>query len=139
LTSDAELLFPRREAEVLQQLAGYLKETQNEALLRDFFDRYIGERREAALERVEGLEGAARVGEAAAILSELGFMAVAEDVSGDAQLRLCHCPIRALVDATSVPCRAEIGFVRELLGQDLTRVSYIPSGDRSCCYRVDAA
>jgi predicted ArsR family transcriptional regulator len=136
---NAEQLFPRREGEVLQRLARFLKETKNEALLTAFFDEYIAERREAAMSRVDGLHGGARVDEAAAILSELGFMAVSEQVGELPQLRLCHCPLRELVEATSVPCRAEIGFVRDLLGEEMTRVSYIPSGDRSCCYRLGAA
>lgn len=139
LTPAAEQVFPRREGEILQQLALFLKATDNDALLSAFFDQYIGERRETAMSRVEGLDGTARVDEAAVILTELGFMAVSEVVGDLPQLRLCHCPLRALVEATAVPCRAEIGFVRDLLGEEMTRVSYIPSGDRSCCYRVGAA
>jgi predicted ArsR family transcriptional regulator len=42
--------------------------------------------------------------------------------------------MRQLVEATRAPCRAELGFVKELLGERLTRVSYIPSGDSACCY-----
>ncbi|NIQ54968.1 MAG: MarR family transcriptional regulator, partial [Gemmatimonadetes bacterium] len=37
LTVEAESLFPRREGEVLGELASYLAETGHEALLRDFF------------------------------------------------------------------------------------------------------
>jgi predicted ArsR family transcriptional regulator len=141
LDKRAEAVFPRREGEVLRSLAEYLKATNNEPLLASFFEQYIGERREAALSRVTGLEGRDRVAEAARILTELGFMARAEEEDGAAgsRLRLCHCPIRDLVDATKIPCRAEIGFVQELLGADLTRVSYIPAGDASCCYRTVAA
>jgi predicted ArsR family transcriptional regulator len=51
-------------------------------------------------------------------------------------LRLCHCPVRELVKVTMVPCRAEVGFVTELLGEKLTRVSYIPSGHAACSYRA---
>lgn len=149
LTAEAERLFPRREGEVLQALAAYMMETGNEEALRSFFDAYIDERRDAALARVAHLEGHARVEEVARILSELGFMALAEQVetvgegAGDgndrANLRLCHCPLRELVEVTTIPCRAEIGFIRELLGERLTRLSYIPSGDTSCTYRPDAA
>jgi predicted ArsR family transcriptional regulator len=76
--------------------------------------------------------------EVAAILTELGFMARSD---GDAasMLHLCHCPIRDLVEVSKVPCRAELRFVRELLGQPLTRLAYIPAGDASCSYRGDAA
>lgn len=135
LTREAEELFPRREAEVLRALASYLAEIGQEGILRDFFDRFIGERRAAAMARVEHLEGRARLEEAARILTELGFMAVVEETDGAPALRLCHCPLRELVEVSKVPCRAEVGFVTELLGHRPTRVSYIPAGDPSCSYR----
>lgn len=139
LSDAAEALFPRREGEVLSALAEHLKATGNEAALESFFEAYIGARRPAALARVEHLQGRARVEEAARILSELGFMALVEEGEG-AGLRLCHCPIRELVGTTTIPCRAELKFVRELLGGErLTRLSYIPSGDASCTYAALAA
>jgi predicted ArsR family transcriptional regulator len=134
LTSGAELLFPRREGEVLGELASYLRSTGQESVLRAFFDRYIGDRREAALARVSGLEGRARLDEAARILTELGFMAVVEESDAGPRLRLCHCPIRDLIEVTRVPCGAEIGFVTELVGERLTRMAYIPAGDACCSY-----
>lgn len=138
LSGTAEALFPRREGEVLRALAEHLKRTGNEALLDSFFESYIGARRSEALARVAPLEGRARLAEAARILSELGFMAMAE--SGDSpRLRLCNCPLRELVGATTIPCRAEMGFVRELVGARLTRLSYIPAGDAACAYRVGAS
>lgn len=135
LTREAEALFPRREGELLRELVVHLKRTGNEALLEEFFESYIGERRGAALARVEGLEGRARVEEAGRILTELGFMAEVESEGERSQLRLCHCPLRDVVDVTTVPCRAELGFVRELIGERLTRLSYIPAGDAACTYR----
>jgi predicted ArsR family transcriptional regulator len=135
LTSEAEGLFARREGEVLGALAAYLRETGQEAILQEFFDRYIGARRLEAMARVEGLEGRERLDEAARILTELGFMARIEETPEGPKLRLCHCPLRELVQVTKIPCRAEIGFVQELLGDRLARVSYIPSGDTSCSYR----
>ena len=134
LTAEADSLFPRREAEVLKELASFLKETGRADLLEEFFDRYIEARRAESLSRVEGLEGRERLREAAQILSEQGFMAVVEENDGEPRLRLCHCPLRELVEVSKVPCRAEVGFVRELIGDRLTRVSYIPAGDASCSY-----
>lgn len=139
LTAESESLFPRREAEVLRELAAFLRETDRGDVLAEFFDRYLAGRREASLARVEGLEGAERLREAARILSEEGFMALVEENGGTPRLRLCHCPLRELVEVSKVPCRAEVGFVRELLGQDLTRVSYIPAGDAACAYAAEAA
>lgn len=144
LSSAAEELYPRREADILRRLADYLHAAGHHDVLDDFFDDWIREQREAAMPRVRHLAGRERVEEVAKILSELGFMAVADRADGaggtdgaDAdRLRLCHCPLRSLVDATHMPCRAEAGLVGELLGGELTRESYIPAGDPSCSYRL---
>ncbi|MEX0906809.1 MAG: transcriptional regulator [Gemmatimonadota bacterium] len=140
LTSRAESLFPRAEGAVLGALAAHLKATGNESLLKAFFDDYIDARRAAAMERLEGLEGAARLAEAARILTELGFMATAESGRGRRpRLHLCHCPLRELVAETRIPCRAELGFIRDMLGEPLARQAYIPSGDATCSYRTRAS
>jgi len=142
LTAAAERLFPRLEPELLQGLAEYLRRTRHQGLLNDFFEEWMAERREAATSRVAGLAGRARLEEVAAILSELGFMAVVDDEPGageEPRLRLCHCPLRSLVDATRIPCRAEVGLVGELLGRELQRETYIPAGDAACSYRLGPA
>lgn len=134
LTPAAERLFPRREGEVLGELARYLVETGNQGLLADFFERFIGGREEAAMSRVEGLTGQERVEEVARIMTELGFMAEVDGAGGEPRLKLCHCPIRDLVAVDRMPCRAEIGFVARLMGGTPERLSYIPAGDACCSY-----
>jgi predicted ArsR family transcriptional regulator len=153
LTDGAESLFPRREGELLRDLAGFLRQRGHGDLLREFLEAHLAERRPRSLARVAGLAGRDRVEEVARILSELGFMAHVEagapgtgaaaaadaadaaDAAEDVRLRLCHCPMRDLVSATKVPCRLEQAFIAELLGEPLTRLSYIPAGDASCSYR----
>lgn len=139
LSANAEQLFPQREGEVLRGLAAHLKATGNESLLKEFFESWIGERRGEALKRVEGLSGHARLKEVACIMSELGFMASAELDDGVPRLQLCHCPLRGLVTESRVPCVAELGFIRELLGEPLSRLAYIPAGDATCSYRARTA
>ena len=138
LTAEADPLFPRREGETLRDLAAHLVKSGQAEVLREFFERRIGGRRADALARVRHLRGRARVAEVARIFSELGFMAVVEEDDGAPRLRLCHCPIRELVRSTRIPCVAEIGLIRRLLGEELTRVSYMPAGDTSCAYRMEA-
>jgi len=135
LAPAAEPLFPQREGEVLGELAAFLVRSGRQDLIQGFFDERMATRRTEALRRVEGLEGRARMEEIADLLTEEGFMAEVEtSADGEAELRLCHCPIRELVDVSSVPCRAEIGLVRELLGERLARNSYIPNGEPACSY-----
>ena len=140
LTSRAERLFPNREGEFFHRFATYLNETGQSDLVGGFFDDYVGSRRAEALARLDGLEGEERLREVAVILSEEGFMAeISRDTEGRPLLKLCNCPILGVVAATRAPCRAELGFVKELLGEALARVSYIPAGDSACCYTLREA
>lgn len=146
LTRDAERLFPRREAELLRGLAVHLREAGREDLLTGFLDRFEAGRRDAALRRLVGLEGEARLGEVARILTDEGYMAEIQPGTNGAPacLRLCHCPVRELVDVTRAPCRAEMRYVRALMGDELVelrlrRVEYIPDGGAACAYAVGRA
>jgi len=139
LTPEAEALFPRREGEILHELGRYLVETGRQELLRDFFDAYIAGRREVAMARVAHLTGKKRLREVARIMEEMGFMPVLEGPAAAPHLRLCHCPMRDLVDATDIPCRAEVGLLTELLGTRPTRDGYIPDGDAGCSYKLAGA
>lgn len=137
LTDAAEALFPNREGQLLQDLVAWLDQEGHQDLVRTFFDQQADRRLAGALERLEGLDADARLEEVARVLSEEGFMAEIErDDQGEKALRLCHCPMRELVEVTRAPCRAELRLVRELLGRRLARVSYIPSGDAACCYAL---
>ncbi|MEQ9569437.1 MAG: helix-turn-helix domain-containing protein [Longimicrobiales bacterium] len=139
LAEAADAHFPSQEAELLAELALFLRDDGQAGLLRSFFEERARRRREAVLPRLEGLEGPERLEEVVRILSEEGYMPeVGEDASGRSTLALTHCPLRGVVDVTRAPCRAELGFVRDLLDADLERVSYIPSGEASCCYALKA-
>lgn len=137
LAESADALFPQAEGALLRDLARHLVERDQADLLRSFLERRLERRRRQAAARLGGLRGRARLEEVAAILSEDGFMARVEpdDAGGEPLLRLCHCPIRDLVAASRLPCEVEVAFVRELVGEPLERVEYMPEGDRTCAYR----
>lgn len=141
LTRDAERLFPRREGELLRGLATHLRETGQEGVLIAFLERFAADRTAAAAARLEGLEGDDRLREVARILTEEGYMAEIQPGTNGSppRLRLCHCPVRELVDVSRAPCRAEIGFVRSLVGTGMARVEYIPDGGAACAYAVGEA
>lgn len=139
LSPDAEALFPRQEGELLQGLVRFLEARGQGGEVEEFLRERIADQRAAALARVRGLLGPARLAETARILSEAGFMAEsARGADGEPTLRLCHCPIRDLVAVTRAPCRLEIAFAEELVGHSLARTSYIPDGDAACGYRTGA-
>jgi len=140
LSEEADRLFPQRDAEILRELASFLVRSGRREALESFFEERMARRRRAAVERVAGLDGRARMEAVADLLSEEGFMAeVVEGSDGGPELRLCHCPIRDLVAVSPLPCRAEIGLVRELLGEPLARRSYIPDGQPACSYGTGTA
>jgi DeoR family suf operon transcriptional repressor len=141
LARKAESRFPRRESELLQGLARYLREAGHQALLDGFLESFAREREAEARTRLDGLSGRERLREVVQILNEEGYMAeLHEGVGGEAPLlRLCHCPVRELVDVTRTPCRVEIGFVRALVGETLARVEYIPDGGHACAYTLAAS
>ena len=136
LTQSSAALFPRREGEMLRALGRFLVARRQTGLLREFYDEYLAEQRAAGLARVEHLKGRERLEEVARIFGEMGFMPVIEETGESPRLRLCHCPVRDLVEATHVPCQAEIGLMRELLGTTSERVSFIPDGGDACSYQV---
>jgi DeoR family suf operon transcriptional repressor len=139
LTPVAESLFPNRGGAIQRDLGGDLGATGQQKLLRDFFDAYVGARRDAAMARVANLSGRRRLKEVARIFEEMGFMPVLDGPRAAPRLKLCHCPMRDLVHATDIPCRAEIGLLTDLLGTRPTRDGYIPDGDDSCSYRPGGA
>lgn len=137
LDEAGEALFPRREGEVLRQLARHLLEGGRSAELETFFQRRVAAVGDEALRRVSELEGRDRLEAVADLLSEEGFMArVLEGEDGRPRLRLHHCPLQDLVEATQLPCRAELTWVGEALEAPLERESYMPDGDRTCGYAV---
>ncbi|HSE27921.1 MAG TPA: helix-turn-helix domain-containing protein [Gemmatimonadales bacterium] len=138
LAPDAGRLFPESQGPVLADLVRTLVAEGAEPRVERFLRERLTTRRAEVAGRLEGLEGRARLREVARILAEDGFLAEVEPRPQDGApvLRLCHCPVRDLVDATRIPCRLELAFVGEMLGAGLQRLSYIPDGDAACRYAV---
>lgn len=137
LSSAGRSLFPRREGELLRELATFLVESGNIQLLERFFEARLQRKRKILLRRVARLEGAERLEAVARILSEEGFMAEIEDAPSGPQLRLCHCPLHDIVAVSYLPCQAEMSLVGELLGESLQRQSFMPDGAHVCAYSIE--
>lgn len=134
LTPAGEALFPRREGELLGELAGFLNERGHRDLLDEFFERRLARRRRELAPRVAGLHGRERLEVVAGILSEEGFVAEVVDGDGEARLRLCHCPLQELVAVSDLPCRFEKRLVEALLGERSRRETFMAEGDHACTY-----
>lgn len=137
LTAEAETLFPTGEALMLRDFAAFLRDRGQDALMTEFFDEQLETRRALVRERIDSADPVDRLHALVGMLNEEGFMAeTSTDDEGRRTLRLCHCPYRTLVDATPAPCRSELRFIRDVLGERLVRTAYIPDGDSSCSYRL---
>jgi len=137
LTETGESLFPQREGRLLGELTRYLIESGGRDVLEAFFERRLADLREEARARIEGLEGRERLEAVAAILTEQGFMAEIVDGGGaPPRLKLCHCPLAEMVAISTLPCRAEIALVKELIDEPLERLAWMPDGDRTCTYVI---
>lgn len=138
LAPGAGPLFPEAQGPVLADLVRTLVAEGAEPRIERFLRERLAARRAQVAGRLEALEGTARLREVARILSEDGFLAEVEPTgkAGAPVLRLCHCPVRDLVDATRIPCRLEVGYVATMLQADLERLSYLPDGDAACRYAV---
>ena len=142
LSARGEALFPRREGELLAELAAFLLAEGGEEQLARFFAARAEVRRGPLQARVAGLAGSERVREVARILDEEGFLAEVEELPGGdgaCRLRLCHCPLADLVRVSRLPCRAELALVGELLGQTPRREEFMPEGAICCTYPVKGA
>jgi predicted ArsR family transcriptional regulator len=137
LTPAAEDLFPRRDGAVLHELVTWMGAHGGAELLGGFFEGRIGKRRQTARTRLARKKGIRRVAEVARMLSEEGYLAEAVRGSDGAPvLRIFHCPVKDLVAATDLPCRTELGLVRELLGGTLTRLEHAAHKQGTCSYGV---
>jgi predicted ArsR family transcriptional regulator len=137
LTPAAEVLFPQRDGAVLHELAAWMGAHGGAGMLGRFFEDRIGARRRTARRRVAGRTGPRRVAAVARMLSEEGYLAEAvRGGDGAPVLRIFHCPVKDLVAATDLPCRTELGLVRELLGGTLTRLEHAAHKQGTCSYGV---
>ncbi len=139
LSAEAEGLFPAGEGDLLQDLIGWLSGGDRQPLLEQFFATRNAGRLAAGRRRLAGLEGRERLQAVAAILSEEGYMAEVHQGADAPVLRLCHCPLRSVTGASSLPCRAEIALVQGLVGAPLRRTAWMPDGDHTCEYTVGAS
>lgn len=139
LTASGDTLFPSRDRELLRELATFLLDSGRGELLELFFAERLRRKRAEAEHRLAGVPAERRLEAIAELLTEQGFLAEVVAGSDGPQLRLCHCPLRDLVEVSHLPCRAEMELVGGLLGSSLARKSFIPDGAASCSYTIGSA
>ena len=137
LTERGDALFPRRYAELLNELLGYVREA-DPSLVDRVFGRRAQRRADAARDRLHGESLAERLRDVVGILDDEGYYPEL-DPQDDGSWRLVvrNCPVRALGERYASACTAEVGYLRRLLpGADVRRTAHLLNGQPFCAYEI---
>ena len=143
LTNDGHDLFPSNESKMLGELLRFLKTSEEEALMENFFEQFWEKRLKKAkrLMNEAGQSGEGSPVEALMeMLREEGFMPEYSQhkEEGMVCVKECNCPFREVVKVTKLPCQLEAEFYKKLFERDIERTTYIAEGDHACTYEIPA-
>lgn len=136
LSDAGNALFPQKDRELLRELATFLSVNGHGALLERFFSDRLKKKRAAAEAQIGHLPPKRRLAALAKLLTNDGFIAEVVTARGKQQLRLCHCPLRELVEISDLPCRAEQSLISHVLGVPVQLQSFMPDGAPLCTYAI---
>lgn len=137
LTDAGDGLFPRRYADLTNELLGYLADEDPE-MLRHIFERRAERRLADARERTDGLSLAERVAEIARILDDDGYLAdsVRQD-DGTFLIREHNCAVLNVALRFGHACGTELQFLQALLPDaTVQRVAHRVAGHHACAYLI---
>jgi len=143
LTPAAQELFPANYGALAQSILTAIRSIGGETLIHDVFEA----RREQLKVRISN-RLAERLPAGASLWERTREMAVYEDETGylgrasidpDGTIRLSehNCAITGVSNPYPIACEEELRLISEVLGAKVTRECHIPSGGRSCTYRVE--
>jgi predicted ArsR family transcriptional regulator len=120
-----------------RELAGDLVEFLSAEQLKRFFEARAARLEAEYAPRLAGLDFEARVRELARLATEHGHMAeVVELAEGGLAIRHCNCPIQDVAARTGLPCMSEQQMYERLLGEPVTRSTWMAEADSDCTYQV---
>lgn len=137
LTEEGDALFPRRSAELTNELLGYVQE-HDPTLLDQLFVRRAQRRVRNAQRRLEGLSLPDKVRELARILDEEGYYAELQELEGG-RFRLIerNCLVKDVALRYAQVCTSELSFVRKVLPEaDVTRTTHVINNQPCCAYDI---
>jgi predicted ArsR family transcriptional regulator len=143
LTPAAQELFPANYGALTQSILTAIRSIGGEALIRDVFEARRQQLKARIGNRlVDRLPAGAslwdRTREMASYQDETGYLGRAtRDSDGTIWLREHNCAISGVSNPYPIACEEELQLISEVLGARVTRECHIPSGDRSCTYRVE--
>ncbi|GAC1329575.1 MAG: transcriptional regulator [Chloroflexota bacterium] len=137
LTQQGDTLFPRRYADLTNELLHYVQD-ENPELLERIFDRRAQRRIDQALERSEGLGFADRVAVVAQILDEDGYLADFQAYDDGTFLITEHnCAVLSVAARYRHACGSELAFLQAAMPEaEVTRIAHRLAGAHVCSYRI---
>ncbi len=137
LTDAGDALFPRRYADLTNELLGYLADEDPE-MLRHIFVRRAERRLADARKRADGLGLEDRVAEIARILDDDGYLAdsVRQD-DGTFLIREHNCAVLDVALRFGHACGTELQFLQALLPDaTVQRIAHRVAGHHVCAYLI---
>jgi len=143
LTGAAQDLFPANYGALAQSILTAVRSVGGEKLIHDVFEARRRQLKTRIGNRLaERLPAGAslweRVREVAIYEDETGYLGRAtREADGTIWLSEHNCAISGVSGPYPIACQEELELFCEVLGAKVTRECHIPSGDRSCTYRVE--
>jgi predicted ArsR family transcriptional regulator len=120
-----------------RELAGDLVEFLSAEQLKRFFEARAARLEAEYAPRLAGLDFEARVRELARLATAHGHMAEVVDLAeGGLAIRHCNCPIQDVAARTGLPCLNEQQMYERLLGEPVTRSTWMAEAASDCTYQV---
>jgi len=140
LAPRADELFPKKYAQLANELLGYLAAEQGNAVVSELFDRRAQNRARVAGSHLTGLPLAERVAGLTALLNSDGYLAESQTLEPGVFLLTQHnCPVCDVAATFRVACSSELGFLHAILPDaEVTREQSLLGGGQSCIYRIAA-
>ncbi len=137
LTPMGDGLFPRRYAELTNELLAYV-EDEDPALLARIFDRRAERRLERTRVRTAGLAFADKVAEVTRILDEDGYLAGVERRDDGAYvITENNCAVLSVALRYGHACGSELEYLRAALPEaEVTRIAHRIAGGHVCAYEA---
>lgn len=138
VTDLGDAQFPRNYAGLAGEVLSSLLLLDGKAKIKAVFRKRCATMLARYQARTKGKGLEKRVHEAAAVLTECGYMAGTEDLGSGCFLLTEHnCAIRDVARCFPVACEEELFFIRNLIGEKVRRVSHVLAGDRNCSYLIE--
>jgi predicted ArsR family transcriptional regulator len=136
LTAAADGEFPKDYEALATALISDLAERGESEAMNNVFEGRELEMVAAIRPQLKGLDFGEKVKRIAELMSERGYMTEVRVLENGYEFSARNCPISAVTNFTSLPCRLELQIFEILLGVRVTRTESMAQGEPACVYQI---